>query len=337
MHLRNAAPMEVFQQLETQSGQGIDFDLNMARREGDRTVTVDVERQPFWPVTQDVCRQLGLRISEQRLGHGSRLRFDATSTQNPAALPQCYNQGVLFTATRAVRHHEIEYRVGQTAQTQYNVSISMLVDPKIQVFRGPESFLQLTEANDELGHSLIEAKDPGAYAIRGQSGHPWQWDSNLALAYRPDQGKMLKSVKGVAQFEVVRATQTWTCDLSQKLPQTKKVGPVTYTVKACSTEDRYYRFELAIDFPPGNSDQFLHDLDFSQCVSMVDVVDSQGIEYNSGGGGSGGSEHHRDFSINFETYNSPKPPGPPAKLTWEIPTKLETLHVPFEFHDLPIP
>jgi hypothetical protein len=78
-------------------------------------------------------------------------------------------------------------------------------------------------------------------------------------------------------------------------------------------------------------------MDSNTISKVIRLEDADGHIYQGGGGGGGGGgklEYNMSFSVPPDRQ---KEFGPPAKLTWSIPTEMKEVTIPIEFKNLPIP
>lgn len=308
-----------------------------------KDVTLDADRKPYWVVMSDICAQAGLTPQNHNpynrnvitIGHG-----------NPRKVGPVWfdERGFYVTALNATRTHHIDYEAPGRPQETFGLNFRILVDPRITVTRG-SNVLLVTEALDEKGNSLLP-KTPGM-SLEDMLRNPswdgtWLWDSHVNLTYLPEQGKLLKSFKAKAVFEIAEKKQTWEVDLAKAdkaettlLDTQVTIDSVTKDGEGCEVKLSLKWAEPLIKF--GRRQSQHHPLrQYHTIQSAIQVVDDKGTPLRrfGGGGSSGGGK--ASFSFRF-SRSGRDTVGEPAKLILTVPTETRTVELPIEFKDLPIP
>jgi hypothetical protein len=184
---------------------------------------------------------------------------------------------------------------------------------------------------------LREDRNSNGYSS-GRQG-VWQFQSSLdasaALGNKIDHLK--GSVKFGVQAEMIKIEIP---DVLNAKKVIKTAGDVKLTLEEVKKESNDRYTAKIVVSRPRNADSNSNDLN----VQGIQLLDADGKPLdNQGYGGNGGANGEYTYTMNFgrnERYGRngrEVKPGVPAKLVWEVPTKVTEITVPFEFKDLPLP
>lgn len=335
LHMKDAPAQTVLSEITRQGHAEIGTWPDYVRQRINAKVTIDAEKQPFWLVVRDFCRQAGL--APERVG-GGRNRITLMQRGNAWGNQPYSNRGCFFiVAQGAQRSHTIDYNNPANRQTSFNINFVCFVDPKVRVTRASR-MVKVTEAVDDKGNSLVLDQGRGAESYVSPWGGSWYWDLTVPLAYRADMGSKLVHLRGSTQFSIMTKSETWEVPnilgakaVEKKLPgyryivhQLSKVGPTNYDLK------------VSIEFPREKQNE-LGMMDFGSIQQQIRLMDDQGRTYDAGGGGGGTRMGQADYDINFYSSNGGNGIGAPARLVWDIPLEIKDVEVPLEFDELPLP
>jgi hypothetical protein len=339
LHLNNAPLPMVIGELAKQAGTEISLWPPMNPQQNPPTLSINVDRQPFWLAVREICEKTGL-TPERMGGPQQTITLMQRGQGNWAKKPIAVHEGSLITAERAYRSHSIDY-ASQNINSSFSIQFRILLDPKLRVLQRPYQ-IKLDEAIDDKGNSLVLPVDSNqGVVIRGGWDAEWICDVNANLKYQPDFGKRITSLRGSARFVTVSKNDSWQIpdilnakDVEHAMPMGK------YTLHEVNkTQDGQYQADILIEhtgigFPPQNPL-----IDFGTIQHCVRLVDADGGVYMPGGGsGNGIGANRMRCQIRFITNNiNGRNLGPPAKLVWDIPVELKEILVPIQFKDLPIP
>lgn len=240
----------------------------------------------------------------------------------------------MVIADSASRSHVLSYGRPRDASASSSVTLKVLIDPKVKVL-GIAHMPDIIEVKDEKGNVLANPAATGQFI--GSSGQARMGRFSIALCYFPDGGKRIAILKGAIRCRVLEESARWEIEnIVAVSGATKEVGGVIYTVQSVKTSGpRSCEMKVVVDVSGGIKAAADRRPDFNAIMRGMRLVDAAGRAYHTGGGGGGGSDKHAEYSFNFST--SDQSAGLPAKLIWEIPTKIREVRVPFEFKDLALP
>jgi hypothetical protein len=337
--VQEASPESVMEELSRQVGIPIQVWPDTPWQHKKKSITMEMEQQPFWLVMQEFCRQAEVRLQPRDQSGAITLHQGAPEAQG---YPQTIHNGSLITARRIGRSHNIDFGRGLQVDTPMSLQVQLLTEPKLRIIRG-RSQLEVSEAVDENGLSLISSSRSDHWHAPHWGG--WHWELQAPLQYHPQQGKALKSFKGAAQFIVVEQEEHWEVDDLLNVQNVEKILPtVTYKIQDFTRGgDNNYRLRFVIEFDSDrrrlNRDDPL--TDYGSVINTMKVLDAAGNAYRRMGGGGGGGGAGPRMTLNYNVTFARAENAPnlrePAKLIWSIPTEIKEVSLPVEFQDLPLP
>ena len=341
LRLKGVPAKAAVEALAEQTGVTIGTWPDWVWRNNKKTVTIDVEKRPFWEVLTDICAQAGL-MPESNGSQGAR---QITLQENSSAgkpFATWYGDGFLVIPRSASRNHSIDYNQPKQRNESFSIGMRIYADPKLRVLRGSRQIIA-TEAVDENGKSLLPDKKNSSeeYLDSPSFGCSWLWDAQASLRYLPEQGKMLKSLKAKAAFMVVDQEETWEIDLANLAKDSRTFNGVTYTIDSFTAQGGNYSLKYTVTFKEAMFNRRPRQenplTDWSSIQQMIKLTDAKGAAFYSQGGGGGGGGGKLTFEQNFRKPDEPKGVGEPTKLTWTVPVSIKRVELPIEFKDLPIP
>ncbi len=348
LHLKNAPMSLVVAELSRQIG--ADINIWPPGNVGgiQKTVTIDVDRQPFWEVTRQACAQSGW--GPERWGNGRNNVLTLSPNGGIWGKRPATMQGqFMVMAANVQRHETLDFGDPNNPSRQYSIYAHVCVDPKMRIIRA-NSNIEVSRAVDEKGNSLL-VKQEGYASYNSGNQNPWFWEVQAPLQLRPDIGKRLVEFKGIARFSAQTKTEVWQLENPLKLKNEQKKlanDTVTLTIKSVAANaNNNNSVEVQIGITVKNKPNLnifaraepQNPLtDYSILQQNIRMLDAKGRQFQNGGGGGGGGMTSWDYSFNFQPRDvTGQQLGEPAKLIWELPMEIKEIAVPVEFKDLPLP
>lgn len=340
MHLKDAAPHEVLAELERQARAGIrTYPDNLFEHGNWPKVSIDLDRVPFWDAVRQIAQQLGLTLNPWN--EGMRLMRGGGGGGGQMDGPSVTEGPFLIIANSISRNQTVQLGQGADVQDDFGVRLSALVEPKITVLHC-SSVVDVDEAIDDNGNNLApEGLGPGRQ-YSGGSGGIWSLYARLRYPEK-NPGKQIARLRGSVTFSVQSGSQV------VEIPEILTAPQAVHVVEGVAVQfngmkkkdgDDAGDYELTLsitqDVLRGHAWVQLQ----RSIQSRLKVLDAKGKPLDQRGFGSQGNNERIDFNLHFVRSRDPEtgnPGGEPAKLVWEVPTKITERKVSFEFTDLPMP
>jgi hypothetical protein len=364
LHMKDASAQDVLSSISAQSHSQITtFAFGRMPGVDNRSVTIDVDAQPFWDVMTDVCNQLNLCPELAVLGK-NQMRLQPMA-RNWMQSPHEVVGPFWIGAAGVYRTRSIDLQGPVLVDDQFSVRLIVCPEPKLAVAQ--ISDLNLKEATDDLGHSLIPPAAPNRNAIalhllRGFNQNSRTIESHLQYPEHP--GRTIAILSGDLNVMVSQDVQQYIVDNvmgSQKITNPlKNCNVITTCIKQGASDTYVVTIDCTRD---GLSDEqwtaminrtndvVLEDGDGHPLAPLTFALPGQSTETsytcrayfsrNSAlgminrpaviiGGAAAG------VAVGGAAAPATKV-GEPKRLTWNVATSLKTIKVPVELKDLPMP
>ena len=271
----------------------------------------------FWPVCIDMCQQANVRFNPNFFSGIPRTveLFSADQGMEPITkCPYAETQGCILALMSANRSYSISFaNPNQTANT-FGIQAMLLADPGVDL--GGNLQALATEAVDENGASFLPPNNQQMFG--GGGGQPRSLARHLFLnlAYPANAGKKLVRLKVDMRASIVTKSDTLSIDSPiDAAPQKKDLPAMSVEVKSVKTVGNTVEVQVAINSK--RPMQGMERQDMWNCISAIELIDSQGNRYTQMGfGGSGGTANSLTFTLHFGSPS--QTPGKPAKLIWRL-------------------
>ena len=298
-------------------------------------ITLDADREPFWTVVRKLCEKTGLGLERS----GQQNQITLVQRADWSKRPFSSHGAFTIIANSLQRNHSVDLAVPGNITTSFNMHLTALVDPKVKAMQGT-TMVHLDEVTDDRGNSLVpQGFVPRSMTVPGW-GSNWMWDLHAPLQYRPDMGKRIALFRGSVRFLVQDKVDVWEIEniLTARNPE-RPIPIGKYAITGLrKTADRAYELAISIEHSANMVPNQSPLTDFTTIQRSIRLLDASGLPYRLSGGGGGGGGGRLQYTLNYQAPDQPhKPPGPPAKLIWEIPLELKEVTVPIELRDIPIP
>jgi hypothetical protein len=305
-------------------------------------VTLDAEKQPFWDVVTSLAGQLKVQVKSflpvpqmvlYRSGDGKAAPELAGPTMDAGLVRLVINKAERVQAT-------------PDQPGEANITISVLLDPRLR----PLSWGVLLPASDKGDASTFRPMSASVPIY--QNGWPVRvGNSSLAtftapVALRAGDDKRIGKVAGTLRFQVVTRSEKWEIAAPLKIADSSK----TVEVDESGVQSR---LRLVINEVQPHGDNYLVWFSFQkpaplrfgqlsgiESVPAFRLIDDRGRALYSTGTPSlqrlgTTTAYVREFSP-FHPLTSEEEAGIPVRLEVQVPTKVKTIEVPFEFKDVPL-
>lgn len=344
LHVSGATVPQVFDAVIKQAGL-MPVDTTHLGAAPGQTVTLDLDRVPFWKAVPLVAQQTHIGFAEngsrsdQTLLQPSFGGFDPMAGRVSAA-------GPFFVAAGSAQRSSmdsISYTNTGAGAPQDRQSLffylSLLVDPKIHLVPNTTRVTVL-EATDENGKSLLETS-PSESPVNTEARYVIGTGIKLASSAA---SRRIQRLRGAMHVTMVTKAETWEIANFETAAGAAKTiatadGPAQLALVSAQADGRGERATVTYKGPTLG-------LEFRSSSALLfgslRVTDSQGNAALGFAGSVRGSGPNTDPAKTYtaEMSFAPRRPGaltPPLKLTWQLPVSVAPVDIPFEFTDLPLP
>jgi len=360
LHLTDATPEQFYQELWKQAKLPPYNPTFVPANSEKPLVSIDANNVPFWKVVREFQQQTGYTVAEQYstpfrtyLSPSSITAWSGGSAVFSGPFVFMVNK-VTHAEQRSVRYSfdKVSYNSGD----QLYLSLYGLIDPKLTIFQDPKKTkLVIEEAVTDKGTSLIGGI-PKIVDLNGGPSHGF--GQGIMLTPQKTDGGHIATLKGYLQALFPTQWDTWEIpDIANAAGTVRGTLPQASDVKALSSGDvAQYEITKVDEIKDGYevSLKFLYSWDIVDSQNMMEAlvqglhaVDDAGnevyISYKKDEVVPERNDPLRQFLqgriITLRVIRDKKSESAtgPIKLIWKIPTKFNTVKVPFEFKNLPLP
>jgi hypothetical protein len=318
LHVRNAAPSDVFASISKQCAGTIPTWPDKLWEQGTwAKLTLDYNARPFWEVMQELSRRMELdcvSVEPQEI----RVARDS----GHAAGATCIAGAFLLTADA------LTFRNGM------NVELSVYGEPKLSVIRAVS--FQLDHAEDDHGNPLLPQTSRRALSRRFRTG-----SRQLPMPFErpPEEVSKIASFRGTMTVAIQTSATTWEVpDPLSMQPCTKLVDSIPVTIESLTPSSDGESYEFQASLPAGWSSKGIQDEMAELVRKRLKFLDADGHPLAVGSADARGLGDVTRITAEVSRTpedGSPKA-GPPAKLIWQVPTRTRSVVVPFDFKNLVI-
>ncbi len=286
-------------------------------------VTIDADRQPFWPVMFDFCTKAGLQV--QQMGRNNISLMQGQGGRGPRAVSGDF----MIVPTFAFRNRQVTYGGGAGMSSNDSIQFEVFVDPSLAIAEY-DGMIHIDEAIDDKGNSVAAPRSINSFY---QSTHGmYMWNCGVPLSLPTDGYTKLASMKAHLNVRVATKTERLKIDdVEKSVGVNHNLAGITLNLKQFTRNgDTGFSCQVMITRSGMAPDRFnnLYQ-DFQGCQ----ILDADGQALSTGWGGGGGGEQ-----FNYSTSSGGADPLKyPLKLSWDLVTESRPQRVKFEFKDLPLP
>jgi len=314
LHVKNANLRDVLDELQRQTKTQFALRDSLG---GERKITLDVDRQPFWLVMNEIFKQTG--VGTQAMNTGEMLVLAPGNVNGQ--LPWIMADRFLVTA-------DTRYRSGTDS---IMVNLSLWADPKVRVLAG-SYYLELQEAVDENGKSIAGAQPTSGVT---RTGSRWQHRMICRLTVKEGESRRIARLRGLARLRIMSKWERWQVGDVLKIANVSRDFPdARCTINRVQANGQNYQVLITIQgkaVQPG-----LANLQPFNPRESIELQDASGQAFLasslSGRGGNGSMEYTLQFRARPGADF-----GEPAKLIWTVPVETEDIQVPIDFRNLALP
>ena len=296
---------------------------------GEKKVTLDLNRQPFWEALRQLCEQA--EVSPES-GEADLLMFGDQGEW--AARPRIVAGPFMLQAVSAsISAQGWLGRVPRFAPVQCNLKLSILAEPNASAIR--IDAIRVTEAVDDAGGAIPVL--PTSKVLQPRFRNRW-CSPDIHLQAGADAHAIAR-IKGEIDIAVeTKSSMMEFRGIGMTAEAEQQVGPLHCTLKSRLVEASC---EVDIEFSDPRKDPALCEPIWSDMrMTWPVLTDASGRPFAFGSSRGGGGAFSVSSNMTF-IWRTPKGlkdrPQLPLKVVWRIPTQSKIVKLPFEFKDLPLP
>jgi hypothetical protein len=324
LHFKNARPVEVYQSLDEQAHAKLTtwppnlFEMRVRIRNpgvpgGAKTVTIDLDKVPFWKAMIELEEQTGLAVRD--MGNDMQLA-DAMTGPRGKKRNACVAGPYMVVATENFGPDSI-WEIVVFAEPRLNVLVHA---------RQPD----ITEAVDKAGKPIDQVL--ANIVNNRRRGQPPEFDESGGNAFSLHLNQPLHNVGRVSgTVRAVIATKDTTLEI-EDVAAARNVDKVVegrrVLLNVINPEPNDWLLSLVVY----NSNPPVPGLE----KMRIALTDAKGVALQPrGSSAQGGGDMPRMTWL--LVYQQPANGGPPAKLSLTVPNETRQVEIPFAFGDKPAP
>jgi hypothetical protein len=295
-------------------------------------VTLHADNQPLWAVLRDFCQQAKARPQEMG-NRGSTITIATDDNGSFSQLPAYVGPAHMVVLTSISRSNTVRFEQDRTIHEDRGASIDVWIDPRVNILKASHG-VWVETAVDEHGTSLVVPHEKAWDEFYMGGFTPWHLNLSFPLKYDWTQSKTLKQLTGHARIIVPSKTETIEfADVLSAKGTEKTAGGVRMVIK--DVQERppgQLDFRATVYRGVGLSKERWQDIK-EQTREGILITDAKGRRLSQGGGGMSDDRHQDVGSVMSFSPDAAKP----VRLVWQIALESQSVDLPFEFHDLPLP
>ena len=317
LHVKNAAPAQVFAEIERQCAAPIPtWPEKLWQQPGWQTLSLDIDRRPFWGVIDELSKKLQV---EYLAADPQELKIARDSGRTPG--------GKMVSGAFLVTADVLTFR------NWMNVELSVYGEPKICITKAIG--FKLERADDDHGNPLLPQTTRRAFGRRFRTG-----SRQLPLPFQrpPDEVSQIAHLQGSMRIAIQTASATWkVSDPLSMSPQTRTVDAMPVTMESFGPTRTGDGYELVLSVPSGWSSKGSQDELLDLVRKRLQVLDGDGHRLSLGNVDPRAANDTTELTADFTEFDeSGGKTGAPSKIVWDIPVETREMSIPFDFRDLPI-
>lgn len=325
---------EAIAQLQKQSGNAI---TDMREQLGAEVVNpgldLDVKDKPFLEALDLVARQAGVGLTfftgDGTIGLAGGPAMDAPGAAQPAApvKPMVYYTGPFRIGLKQIGLVRDYQAGGSSANLEFELSWEPRLRPMLLVLKADS-----VGVLDDRGRSIKPriAAESTEVVIRPENPIA---EINLNLDAPERSAIRLKTLKFKAEITIPAGVKTFTFK-KLDLAEAQKQGGVGVSLKSFEVDEQVWKVNVELAYP-GEGPAFES---YRQGLfnNRVWLLRADGSRFAQNGGFSNTSSDGGKLGFEYLFVDAPGKPGDYG-LVYETPSKVVTLPVEFEFHDVDLP
>ncbi len=347
LHLKDTPLQEALDAIGKQAHAEIRSQLHFSQKSQPPTLTLDIDRKPFWDVMAEVCT-IAHATPMLENHHNGVIRL-LPAVRNWMSDSPHEVAGPFWINVTGLKHLQTVDTEGATERNdEFTLSMNVLPEPKLSVCR--LSPVHLTQAIDDAGNSLILKTNPAASAGAPFLSHISTGPSHridCALSYPQHPGKTIVNLTGEITASLGQDTKDFCIDDVLGTPTV--TNPITQCVIHGTVSRQgadLCQLTLQCTRNGASDDQWSALINTLDAISLEDADGKPltGFQPTLSAGGSLETDFTATRLFSRSTFvamtggaRQITKTGEAKKLIWSLPTKIKSVVVPVTFKDLPMP
>jgi hypothetical protein len=337
LHLDSMPPADAVAEFTKQTGVAVQFwpqnmfEQNYGPNGPPSSISVTVDNQPLWVALDAICGESHLQPTITGQGENITLQFTGGNYLPLSKRPASVNPNSTIVIESIQRSNSVSFQSDPPQENHScGISLSAYIDPRIHPLNHHGATVET--AVDESGKSIaVEQKNQ--QDITYGPAVMWKLDNIFVpLDYDPQVSHKLADFKGSIQINVVSASDKLEIADLQNAKDTEQtvagMGVAVHEIKADGNN-----ISVKITLRQDDMDKQAWSQLPQTIFHDVKFLTADGKTLSTGGGGGGGG-NKLEYTL---SSNGPSDADKPVKMVFEVPTKIEQIDLPFEFHDLTLP
>jgi hypothetical protein len=336
LHLDSMPPADAVAEFTKKTGVAVQFwpqnmfEQNYGPNGPPSSISVSVDNQPLWVALDAICAESHLQPTIIGQGENITLQFTGGKYVPLSKRPASVNANSTIVIESIQRTNSVSFQSDPPQENHScGISLSAYIDPRIHPLS--QHGATVDTAVDESGKSI--AVQQNQQGINYGPAVMWKIDNIFVpLDYDPQQSHKLADFKGSIQVNVVSASEKLEiADLQNAQDTQQAVAGMSVAVHDIKAEGN--NISVKITLRQDDMDKQTWSQIPQTIFHDVKFLTADGKTLSTGGGGGGGG-NKLEYTMNS---NGPSDGDKPVKMVFEMPTKIDQIDLPFEFHDLTLP
>jgi hypothetical protein len=335
MHMDGVHPRDAMDELTKQTGVAFAVwpeQLYQQNRQLPASITVNLDQATFWSVVGAICEQA--HLAPENINNTGGITFQQSDGRSPfGKRPTSVGPMGTVVVESIQRNHSISFdQDNPQVQKNCGVQLSVYVDPRVRMMKF-QNQVNVDKAEDEKGQSIAVAVVGNGQANFQETYTNWQIPGlNAPLNYDPETSHTLATLQGSVRVMVAaEVAKIEFDDLANAGGTEKEEGGLKVAVDEVKENEHSVDVKVRIIRTEMSKEDFR---DIFGKIFQEGRFESTGVKQTRPGGGGGGGEDLLQYTLNANYSNDT---DKPVKLIWEIPSRIEQVDLPFEFHNLALP
>lgn len=308
-----------------------------------RRVNIDIQEKPFSEALDAFCSKC--RILPQAMNeHGEmQLEWRGDSKHIFGKRPKSVGPLATFVIDSINRDNQLNLDADEPEATHSSaITFTPYIDPRLHVIQWKNQ-ADIEKAEDENGDSILLQEDSNGQSAANAIGPAWEFSQlSTPLDYDIAKSKKLAVFKGSVHVTAARVIEQMQVDNLPSAQGTEKavdglrvvIDDVTEPEPSDDQPKDQHQTVINLSIFREGIENDMWDCVVGRISNSMHVFNGNGKEVEQSVNESSQDESKTTYTV---TVTWKEASDRPTKFSLEIPTKLQEIDLPFEFHDLKLP